>query len=155
MRVVETGVAHGVTSRTILEAFRDDRRHHLWSIDVPPHNPAMRRHTGMAVEDSLRPMWTYVEGSSRRWLPVLLDRVGSIDMFVHDSIHTQRNVLFELEQAWPALRPGGCMIVDDIDSNWGFHIFSEFEECAAIVCQSEPLRPDPRRADRRGLFGVI
>jgi hypothetical protein len=155
MRVVETGVAHGVTSRVILEALCHDERNHLWSIDVPPHDPAMRRHTGMAVEDNLRPLWTYIEGSSRRRLPALLKELGSIDLFIHDSIHTQRNVVFELQQAWSALRPGGCMVVDDIDSNWGFHFFSEFQDCVAMVCQSEPLRPDPRRSDHRGLFGII
>jgi hypothetical protein len=35
-KVVETGVAHGVTSRCILEAFTRSGDGHLWSIDLPP-----------------------------------------------------------------------------------------------------------------------
>lgn len=156
LRVVETGVAHGVSTRIILEALRaDGDPHHLWSVDVPPHDPAMRPRVGLAVEDRLRPLWTYIEGSSRRRLPALLRELGTIDLFVHDSIHTRRNVQFELEQAWTALRPGGCMLVDDIDSNWGFHHFARHGDCQAVVCQSEPIRPDPRRKDNRGLFGFI
>src|SRR5579859_6237178 len=34
--IVETGVAHGVTSRFILEALERNRSGHLWSIDLPP-----------------------------------------------------------------------------------------------------------------------
>jgi hypothetical protein len=155
LRVLETGVAHGVSTRIILEALPQGETHHLWSIDVPPHDPAMRPRVGIAVEERLRSRWTYVEGSSRRRLPALLRELGTIDLFVHDSIHTRRNVTFELEQAWPALRPGGCALVDDIDSNWGFHAFAQLPGRAAVICQSEPIRADPRRADRRGLFGFI
>ena len=35
-KVVETGVAHGVTSRFILEALERNGRGFLWSIDLPP-----------------------------------------------------------------------------------------------------------------------
>lgn len=35
-RVVETGVAHGVTSRFVLEALERNGSGHLWSIDLPP-----------------------------------------------------------------------------------------------------------------------
>src|SRR5216684_329042 len=34
--VLETGVAHGVTSRFILEALERNGAGHLWSIDLPP-----------------------------------------------------------------------------------------------------------------------
>jgi hypothetical protein len=34
-RIVETGVAHGFTSRFILEALESNRAGHLWSVDLP------------------------------------------------------------------------------------------------------------------------
>ena len=37
----------------------------------------------------------------------LLTRVSPIHLFLHDSAHTVRNLLFELEHAWDALAPGG------------------------------------------------
>jgi hypothetical protein len=43
-------------------------------------------------------------------------------MFVHDSLHTTRNMRFEMKLAWPALRPGGIMLIDDV-FNQSFHDF--------------------------------
>jgi len=33
--------------------------------------------------------------------------------------HNEHNVRFELDRAWAALRPGGAIVVDDINANWG------------------------------------
>jgi hypothetical protein len=68
---------------------------------------------------------SYVEGSSRRRFPALLAKLGQIDLFIHDSLHSERNVRFELDRAWSILRPGGAIIVDDIDANNGLHSFNE------------------------------
>jgi Methyltransferase domain len=156
-RVVETGVAHGVTSRFVLEALARNGGGHLWSIDLPPPaHPEVHWYIGIAVEPHLRERWTYVAGSSRRRLIPVLERAGTIDLFIHDSAHTASNVLFEMSHAWIALRPGGAIVVDDIDANWGFRRFCEGMPLAqAWVCQSAPIRPDHRRVDDKGKFGII
>jgi hypothetical protein len=155
-RVVETGVAHGVTSRFILEALERNGRGRLWSIDRPPMEPAWRRQIGIAVGDELKARWTYILGSSRHRLPGLLADLGPIDIFVHDSLHSERNVRFELDQTWPSLRSGGAIVVDDIDVNRGFLTFGQAHaDCPALVCEAEPLRPDLRRFNGKGLFGVM
>jgi len=155
-KVVETGVAHGVTSRFILEAFERNGSGHLWSIDRPPMEPAWRRQIGVAVEGRLKARWTYILGSSRRRLPGLLAGLGRIDLFVHDSLHSERNVRFELDQAWLALPAGGAIVVDDIDVNRGFQSFGRAHPGhPALVCEAEPVRPDLRRFNGKGLFGVI
>jgi predicted O-methyltransferase YrrM len=156
-RVVETGVAHGVTSRFLLEALSRNGGGHLWSIDLPPPaHPELHWHIGIAVDPQSREHWTYVAGSSRRRLAPLLKRIGTIDLFIHDSAHTASNVLFEMSHAWAALRPGGAIVVDDIDANWGFQRFCETMPLAkAWVCQSAPIRPDHRRVDDKGKFGIL
>ncbi len=155
--VVETGVARGLTTRFILEALALNERGHLWSIDLPP--PLQRDlhpEIGAAVPPNLRDRWTYVRGSSRRRLQTLLARLGSVGLFVHDSMHTEDNVLFEMERAWPALSTPGAIVVDDIDLNWGFNAFVHRSvPDLSLVCQAEPLRPDHRRRDGKGLFGII
>jgi hypothetical protein len=79
-----------------------------------------------------------------------------VDLFIHDSNHTARNLLFELRHAWAALAPDGFAVADDVDLNCGLHAFiAEHPEHAALVCHAEPLRPDPVRQDGRGVFGVI
>ncbi|HLW60004.1 MAG TPA: class I SAM-dependent methyltransferase [bacterium] len=155
--IVETGVARGFTTRVILEALERNGSGHLWSIDLPPAlKPELHRQVGAAVLDRLRHRWSYLKGSSAQRLPGLLARLGQIDLFIHDSRHTERTVRFELDRAWAALRPGGVLIVDDIDLNRGFASFTRaFSGHQSLVCYAEPLRPDPPRFHGRGLFGII
>jgi hypothetical protein len=154
--VVETGVAHGVTSRFILEALEKNEAGHLWSIDLPPWTPLSQDHIGIAVGEGYADRWSLIRGSSRRRLTPLLVRLGVIDLFVHDSLHSERNVRFELDRAWAALRPGGAIVVDDIDVNWGFRSFVEtYPVHLSLVCEAEPFRPDTRRFNQKGLFGII
>ncbi|HEY7015608.1 MAG TPA: class I SAM-dependent methyltransferase [Streptosporangiaceae bacterium] len=123
--VVETGVAHGLTSRVILEGLHRNGHGHLWSVDLPAVDPALHHEIGVAVPEDLRSRWTYVEGTSLRRLPGLVRRLQRIDLFVHDSLHTARNTCFELGTVWPVLPPGGVAVVDDIHRSLGFSRFIE------------------------------
>jgi hypothetical protein len=153
--VIETGVAHGVTSRFILEALYLNGVGHLWSIDRPPLNHAWHDQIGIAVGDRFPELWSYVRGSSRRQLPQILSRHKQIELFVHDSLHSERNVRYEMDHAWLALRNGGAIVVDDIDASWGFHTFAQIHsDHQFLVCEAEPLRPDLRRFNKKGFFGV-
>lgn len=155
-RVVETGVAHGVTSRCILESLETSGEGHLWSIDLPPMERQWRGQVGAAVGDRNRSRWSYIAGSSRRRLPGLLSTLGQIDLFVHDSLHSERNVRFELDRAWTALKPNGALVVDDVDANCGFRSFTQaLQGHQSMVCEAEPLHPDLRRFNQKGLFGII
>jgi hypothetical protein len=156
VNVVETGVAHGFTSRFILEALAKNGTGHLSSIDLPPLDPDRRASVGIAVGGAHADRWTLINGSSRRKLPQLLSRLGQIDLFIHDSLHTERNVRFEMDRAWKALRPGGVLVIDDIDVNWGFNSFvRSLSGFTALICEAEPIRPDLRRFNKKGLFGII
>ncbi|MGO9763131.1 MAG: class I SAM-dependent methyltransferase [Solirubrobacteraceae bacterium] len=121
--VVETGVARGITSRVILEALQRDGDGRLASIDLPALDTSIHSEIAAAVPSELRARWTYVNGTSRRRLPPLLAQLGEIDLFVHDSSHTTRNVRFELEHAWGALRKG-AIVADDIERNEAFGQFT-------------------------------
>jgi predicted O-methyltransferase YrrM len=155
--VVETGVAHGMTSRFILEALERNGAGNLWSIDLPPVNPQTRQEVGIAVDNAaLRSRWSYIAGTSRRRLPVLLSQLGRVDLFIHDSMHSARNVAFEMDLAWRYLTPGGVVVVDDIDVNPAFTAFAErHPEHPSFVCPAEPISPDLRRFNQKGLFGII
>jgi SAM-dependent methyltransferase len=144
--VVETGVAHGLISRVILEGLHRNGNGHLWSVDLPAVDPALHHEIGIAVPQDLRSRWTYVEGTSRRRLPELIHRLQRVDLFIHDSLHTGRNTYFELETVWPALSPGGVALVDDIDRSLGFSHFTEREAPAAWVAA--------RHVIGSGLWGI-
>lgn len=139
--VVETGVSRGVTSRTILEAFAKNGGGHLWSIDLPPLEQPWRRLAGSAVPDRLRDRWTYVSGTSRRRLGDVCRSVGTVDLFVHDSLHTPGNLRFELETVWPYLRNGRAVVIDDA------------EECRAVEIVGD-LTSSPMLAARQELKDV-
>jgi hypothetical protein len=156
-KVVETGVARGITSRFLLEALERNGSGRLWSIDLPPPlDRDLHAQIGLAVPPRLADRWTYIRGSSRRRLPTLLRAIEPVDLFVHDSNHTARNVLFELRHAWPALAHGGVVVADDVDLNCGFHVFvREHAPDPSLVCHAEPLVPDDPRQDGRGVFGLV
>jgi hypothetical protein len=146
--VIETGVAHGVTSRIVLEALRQIDYGHLWSIDLPfPFDSRLHADTGAAVTDDCRPRWSYLEGSSRQRLPRLVEKVGHVELFIHDSLHTARNTLFEMNQVASAMPSGGVMVVDDIGIHTGFATFARRHPAyQTIIC------PDAERPG--GVFGV-
>ena len=131
--VVETGVARGMTSAAILSALRVNGSGRLYSIDLPPLSKGWAQQSRIAVAPELEPLWTYVRGSSRRRLPPLLAEVGSIDVFVHDSLHTADTMGFEFRCAWDALRVGGVMMSDDIDDSLAFEDFVEGHGGTAVV----------------------
>ncbi|HEX2506215.1 MAG TPA: class I SAM-dependent methyltransferase [Gaiellaceae bacterium] len=146
-RVLETGVARGLTSRVILEGLERNGEGRLWSIDLPHLDTRLHDQIGTAVPEDLRARWTYVPGTSRSRLRPVLEEVGELDLFVHDSLHTGRNVRFELETVWPALRPGGAMVVDDIGHSLAFDAFT----AAVAPC----VRVTALHADGRGFWGLV
>lgn len=145
--VIETGVARGVTSRIALEALQQNDRGHLWSIDLPyPFDRQLHTQTGAAVNDACRARWSYLEGSSRQRLPPLVAEVGHVGLFIHDSLHTARNTVFEMDQVASVMPPGGVMLIDDISTHKGFATFARRHPgYQTIICPS---------ADRKGLFGI-
>ncbi len=144
--VVETGVARGITSRVILEALARGEGGRLSSIDLPSLDTAYHTEIGAAVPSELRARWTYVNGTSRRRLPGLLTELGELDLFVHDSSHTTRNLRFELEQAWGALRRG-AIVADDIERNEAFAQFTRARpDVPALVAAAD---------DGVAMFGIL
>jgi cephalosporin hydroxylase len=145
--VIETGVAHGISSRIVLEALARNDNGHLWSIDLPhPFNHKLHGQTGVAVTDPHRPRWTYLEGESRRRMPPLIAEVGKVELFIHDSLHTAKNTLFEMEQAASVMAAGGVLLVDDIRGHDGFKTFARrHPDFKTVLCSS---------ADRAAGFGI-
>ncbi len=122
--VFETGVADGYSSATILQALEDNDLGQLYSIDLPPIGERLPdgtsyflpsgKQVGWAVPQTLHRRWHLISGDASEKLPSLLQDLGNIDIFIHDSLHTEKHMMFEYETAWPFIRQGGLLLSDDI-----------------------------------------
>ena len=119
-KIVETGVAQGGTSAVILTALDLNNYGHLYSIDLPELRFIRDGRVGCVVPTNLMGRWTFVRGASHRKLVPLLNKLGTVDVFLHDSLHTDANMRFELETSWQYLREGGIMLSDDVHMNRAF-----------------------------------
>ena len=118
--VLETGVAYGVSSAFILRALEQNGGGVLHSVDLPPLRSGYEKSWGVAVDEGMRRRWCLHRGSSRKVLPGLLERLGRVDLFVHDSLHTRSNMLREFGLVWPHLTGGGVLVADDVERNDAF-----------------------------------
>jgi hypothetical protein len=133
--IVETGVSRGISSKIILSALEENESGTLYSIDLPNAKWTDERgtqwddsipkseKTGGLVPKNLRFRWNLLIGESRAVLPSLLNRIGPIDVFIHDSEHSYAHMMFEFNTAWPFVRDSGLMISDDEDYNNAFKDF--------------------------------
>jgi len=136
--VVETGVAHGVTSAFLLQALAVNGMGELWSIDLPPLAEGADDQVGCLVPSDLRSRWHLLRGRTRRLLPELVAQLPAIDIFLHDSLHTYRNISLEFQTVWPKLRAGGVLLSDDVDLNRAFETFAMRSDIAlALVARQE------------------
>jgi len=133
--VVETGVASGRSSAHILRALDRNGSGALHSIDLPNVQEGsvlpIGRSSGWIVPDSLRNRWKLQLGDSRELLPLLLNSLGRVDVFLHDSDHSYEAMLFEFEQAYPSLAPGGLLLSDDT------HLHAAWDD----FCKKHHIRP--------------
>lgn len=118
--VLETGVASGVTTLYILSALEKNGAGHLHSIDFPPLGEGVEEAVGAMVPSELCGHWSLHRGVSRKIMPAVIRQMGTVDVFVHDSLHTYRNILRELTVVTPFLSERAVVISDDIDSNCAF-----------------------------------
>ena len=137
--VVETGVGLGTSSLFILQALEDNGVGTLYSIDEPyaeyqsdagiPINESAYCSNGdspgMLVPTELRGRWKLLLGKAHELLPVLCERLGSLDIFFHDSEHTYQNMYKEYTIVWPHMREGGILASHDVEWNTAFQDFAQ------------------------------
>lgn len=118
--VVETGVSSGVSSSYILCALENNNNGKLYSIDL-----SWGVQSGWIIPDYLRHNWHLELGKSSDMLVPLLKRVGEIGIFLHDSEHSYKNMLWEFQTAWEYLKPGGILLSHNVNHSRAFPDFCE------------------------------
>lgn len=138
--VVTTGVLFGSFDAHVLAALSRNGAGELHAVDLPGGPPGPFEY-GHLIPEPCRDRWTLHEGDAREALPGLLERVGPVDLFLHDSDHRLSHMRFEFETAYHRLAPGGVLASHDV------RLSSLFEEFAAargmparVVCDTGVAR---------------
>lgn len=121
--VVETGVSAGASSTYILCALHDNEYGKLYSIDLPPSNLPSCKSSGWLVPESFKERWSICAGDSKDLLQPLLNDLGEIDFFIHDSLHTYEHMLWEFRTVWKHLCPQSLFLSHDVGANDAFFEF--------------------------------
>jgi hypothetical protein len=137
--VVETGVCYGASSAYILQALTENRRGKLYSIDLG--NSADEPPNDFFIPRRLLDRWHLIIGDSKQELPRLLARLGRIDLFHHDSLHTYEHMMWEYDTAFAHLNADGVLSSHDVRT---------------IVDVLRPFQPNPFSVfcDQHGLRWV-
>jgi predicted O-methyltransferase YrrM len=119
--IVETGIANGASTRTILAALERKQLSgaRLFSCDIDE--------TVATLDLKENPQFVFVHIKSKEDFSNLVNRLDSIDFFYHDSDHSYSYQLFEYSTIWQKLSDGGVLMSDDI--NWSY-AFLDF--CASV-----------------------
>ena len=129
--VVETGPFNGAGSAFLLKALEDNGAGRLLSFDLAEARDALGvplppgREPGWMIPDALRDRFELVLGDTRATLRRRLAAEPQFELFVHDSLHTMRHMLFEFRTAWPRLARGGVLLSDDVFWNPAFWLFTK------------------------------
>lgn len=135
--MVETGVGAGVSSWTILHAMEENGVGQLVSIDLPTPNTELLPDVGYLVPAELRNRWSLRTGPSQRLLPEVLNELGEIDIFQHDSRHSYSNQLREYNTAWQFIRSGGMLVSDDVSNDALYDACRGWNREPSIIGQSK------------------
>lgn len=130
--VLETGVGPGGSSAFILQALECNKKGILYSIDLPGNDaivyPKLGKNFNIHVPKGwqvgwLIPPWLkhrhkLIIGDSREELPKILNKIKKIDVFLHDSLHTDEHILMEFNTVLPAMNDKGVLLCDDVNEYW-------------------------------------
>ena len=109
--VIETGIANGISTKAILQAFQEYSLHQskLFSFDVD-----IRVATPVLLSN---PQFSFIPVTSPRSFRESVNSISTVDLFYHDSDHSYSNQLMEYLAIWEILNTEKGVLVSD-DINW-------------------------------------
>jgi hypothetical protein len=123
--LVESGVASGVSSAFMLLGARANSLGTLHSIDYPVSREGPRGNESWAIPAGLSSGWAVPAGIRKGWdlrlgksevlLRPLLDEIGTLDFYCHDSPVDVRHFEFEMKAIRRHLKPGSIVVSDNTD----------------------------------------
>lgn len=124
--VLETGVAYGWSSLSILKALSELKKGKLVSIDMPYPIKNNESEVGIVVPKYLKKNWVLIRKPDNPGIIEALNILGGkIDLCHYDSDKSWWGRNFAFPILWKALNSNGLFISDDIQDNLYFSYFVE------------------------------
>ncbi|MFC7771168.1 class I SAM-dependent methyltransferase [Salinirubellus sp. GCM10025899] len=77
---------------------------------------------GWIIPEEYRKRWECIQGKSVDELPRVVNE-NDIDVFIHDSLHTTTNMIFEFFITYHSMEDDGVILSDDTSKSEAFEIF--------------------------------
>ena len=122
-RVLESGVAYGWSSLSLLLGLKGVEGGCLVSVDSPYLRLTNDDWVGVAVPPNLRPKWHLLRTSDRIGLTWIRRTEKPFDIAHYDSDKTPKGRTFGYQMMWQCLRPGGVLVSDDVGDDLSFKNF--------------------------------
>ncbi len=126
LTVIETGVANGITTNTMMKAL-EQTGGALHSFDIDARTQNVYTGTGN---------WSFyhLNGNLEKSLEAHVTEIGDVDLWIHDSNHGYLWQAYEYQLASRVLTTDGVLVSDDIDSStaWGLASKDFLEPSSAI-----------------------
>ena len=135
--VIETGVAYGLSSFYILSALNKNKFGILTSIDSVFRPWQSEEMIGSVIPEKLRDKWKLVLGKSNEKLLDEFKKTKDVEIFIHDSLHSYKNMTFEFNCAINNIKNNGIIISDDILDNDAFYDFIKNKEIRNSIIKVE------------------
>lgn len=121
--VIETGVAYGWSSLSILLSINKRPSGKLISTDMPYAKMNNEDYVGCVVPNHLKKNWTLLRVPDNVGLPIALKEFDQIDLCHYDSDKSYKGRMWGYPKLWEKLKPGGIFVSDDIGDNIAFKEF--------------------------------
>ncbi|MEO9021697.1 MAG: class I SAM-dependent methyltransferase [Ginsengibacter sp.] len=135
-KIIETGVAYGWSSLSILLAIKDTNNARLISNDMPYINMNNEDYVGCLVPENLRDKWDLQRLPDIKGIPVALKKLkNSIDFCHYDSDKSYTGRMWATPLIWNALLKNCFLVVDDINDNLAFKHFCESVNRTPVIIE--------------------
>src|SRR6185295_5950908 len=135
--VIETGVAYGWSSLSILLSLAKRPGTSLTSTDMPYAKMGNEDYVGIVVPPELKSHWTLLRESDVSGLPKALKNQPYLDLVHYDSDKSYLGRMTSYPALYDKLRTGGVFISDDINDNLAFKHFCEQHQKRPVITQFE------------------
>lgn len=128
-KIIETGVASGCSSETILQAIKKNNKGFLYSSDLPYFKiDKPEKFIGSVVSNELKNFWKLDIRGDHYALDEFINICCKIDFFHYDSDKSFRGRDFVMRKISKHFNPNAAVIMDDINDNLFFKNFVEKEK---------------------------